>query len=63
MLKQGDKSEYPLPPIKLQVADMLQHVQSFTGLSYMGPNTFYEPLSRLIEAIETEANLTGIQLL
>jgi hypothetical protein len=56
MLKQGDNCEYPLPRMKLQL-DILQHVQAFTGLSYMGPNSFYEALTRLVEAIDTEANL------
>eukprot|EP00026_Physarum_polycephalum_P000641 Phypoly_transcript_00642.p1 GENE.Phypoly_transcript_00642~~Phypoly_transcript_00642.p1 ORF type:complete len:1425 (+),score=228.18 Phypoly_transcript_00642:309-4277(+) len=60
MLKQGDKWKYPLPKINLQMESVLQHVQSFTGLSTMGPNTFYEPLTRLFEALNTEANLKDI---
>lgn len=60
LLKQGDKALYPLPIMKLQTEDMLQHVQLFTGLSNMGSNSFYEPLTHLMEALESEANLTGI---
>lgn len=63
LLNQGDKAPYPLPRIKLQVEDMLQHVQAFTGLSNMGPNSFYEPLSHLIQSINAEAKLSSIYTL
>lgn len=39
---------------------MLQHIQSYTGMSYMGPNSFYEPLERLLLAMDSEANLSSI---
>jgi hypothetical protein len=60
MLRQGDRLQYPLPTMKLQLTDLLQHVQPFTGLSYAGSNTFYEPLGRLIDAINKEARLSSI---
>lgn len=63
VLKQGDKWPYPLPKINLQVQNMLQHIQSYTGMSYMGPNSFYEPLERLLLAMDTEANLSSIILI
>eukprot|EP00026_Physarum_polycephalum_P000465 Phypoly_transcript_00466.p1 GENE.Phypoly_transcript_00466~~Phypoly_transcript_00466.p1 ORF type:complete len:1508 (+),score=196.62 Phypoly_transcript_00466:129-4526(+) len=59
MLRQGDKWEYPLPEMRLQLEGIMQHVQSFTGLTSMGPNSFYEPLARLIEALNAEANLSN----
>lgn len=53
---------YPLPKVNLQLQNMLQHIQSYTGLSDMGPNSFYEGLERLLTALDTEANLSNIYL-
>jgi hypothetical protein len=51
---------YQLPKANLQVQNILQHLQSYTGMSYMGPNSFYEGLERLANAMDKEANLSSI---
>eukprot|EP00026_Physarum_polycephalum_P000035 Phypoly_transcript_00035.p1 GENE.Phypoly_transcript_00035~~Phypoly_transcript_00035.p1 ORF type:complete len:2948 (+),score=330.54 Phypoly_transcript_00035:176-8845(+) len=58
MMKLGDNCEYPLPKLKIELEDLVQHVQSFTGLRNMGPNSFYESLARLIESLRNEAKLS-----
>lgn len=63
MLIRGNSSLYPLPNLKLQMEDMLQHIQLFTRTSHTGSNSFYEPLARLIDALNNEANLKSIDTL
>ena len=47
-----------MPDVRLDEASLLEEARERTGLSDFGDESFREPLTKLLEAIEREARLT-----